>query len=176
MKVIYSFCKAFDIETPKIRQKYALCEEKNYERPITKKEILKLLQTNPLREKAFLVLQATSGMSSKEARTLTIYDLLKIINTELHTEYTEANDILKNKEKIIQHDAYEIKKIREKVNYRYITFINKEAMNHLINYIDYRQKQTNNKKLTNNIHDPIFITNHGKPMSSRTVTAMNIGS
>ena len=45
-------------------------------------------------------------------------------------------------------------------------------MTHILNYIQFRQKQTNNKKLTENTYDPIFITNKGTPMTSRTVTAM----
>ena len=60
----------------------------------------------------------------------------------------------------------------KKVNYRYITYINKECMKHLFNYIEYRAKQTNNKKLPETVHAPIFIANNGNKMTSRSVTAM----
>ena len=172
IKVIFSFCKAFEFETPHIRIKRAICEDKNYERPITKKELLLLLHTNPLREKAFLMLQATSGMSSKEARKLTIHDLITIINNELHTKFETTNDLLFNRETILQTKVYEVRRTREKVNYRYITYINKECMKHLLNYIEYRSKQKNNKKLPETVHTPIFIANNGHEMTSRSVTAM----
>ena len=172
IKVIYSFCKAFELETPHIRLKHAICEDKNYERPITKSELLLLFKSNPLREKAFLILQATTGMSSKEARTITIHDLLTSINNELQTNYETADDIITNREKILQHTIYEIRKTRKKVNYRYITYINKECMKHIINYIMFRRKQTNKKKLSEDTYAPLFITNQGKKMGSRAVTAM----
>ena len=172
MNVIYSFCRAFEFEIPHIRLKKAICEDKNYERPITKQEILKMMNNNPLREKAFLVLQATTGMGSKEARNLTISDLIRVINNELGTEYSTANELLTNEEKILKPKVYEIKLTRSKVNYRYITFINNECMKHLLNYLKYRSVQKNNKKLTDSINSPIFITNKGESMNGKAVTAM----
>lgn len=172
MNVIYSFCRAFEFEIPKIRLKKAVCESKNYEKPLTKQEILLLMNNNSLREKAFVVLQATSGMSSKEARNISIYQLLTAINNELNTEYQTVEELFQNKEKILQRKAYEIKLVRSKVNYRYITFINNECMKHLLNYIDFRRKQSNNKQLSNDLNAPLFITNKGTPMNSKAVTAM----
>lgn len=171
MNVIYSFCRAFEFEIPHIRLKKALCEDKNYERPITKQELITLMNSNPLRETAFLILQATSGMSSKEARNLTIFDIIKAINNELHTEYESVEDLLRNREKILEIKAYEIRIVRSKVNYRYITFLNNECLKHILNYIQFRFKQKNSKKLTG-INKPLFITNRGEKMSSRAVTAM----
>lgn len=172
MNVIYSFCRAFEFEIPHIRLKKALCEDKNYERPITKQELLTLINSNPLRETAFLVLQATSGMGSKEARNLTIQDIIKAINNELETEYDSVEDLLRNKDKILENKAYEIRIIRSKVNYRYITFLNNECLKHILNYIEYRLKQNNSKRLTDRLTDPLFITNRGEKMSGRAVTAM----
>ena len=172
MNVIYSFCRAFEFEIPKIRLRKAVCESKNYEKPLTKQEILLLMNNNSLREKAFVVLQATSGMSSKEARNISIYQLLTVINNELNTEYQTVEELFQNKEKILQRKAYEIKLVRSKVNYRYITFINNECMKHLLNYIDFRRKQTDNKQLPNDLNAPLFITNKGTPMDSKAVTAM----
>lgn len=172
MNVIYSFCRAFEFEIPKIRLKKAVCESKNYEKPLTKQEILLLMNNNSLREKAFVVLQATSGMSSKEARNISIYQLLTVINNELNTEYQTVEELFQNKEKILQRKAYEIKLVRSKVNYRYITFINNECMKHLLNYIDFRRKQSDNKRLSNDLNAPLFITNKGTPMNSKAVTAM----
>ncbi len=172
MNVIYSFCRAFEFEIPHIRLKKALCEDKNYERPITRQELITLMNSNPLRETAFLVLQATSGMGSKEARNLTISDILKAINNELDSNYETAEDLLRNEDKILENEVYEIRIVRSKVNYRYITFLNRECLKHILDYIKYRIKQTNSKKLTDNVNDPLFITNKGEKMSSKAVTAM----
>ena len=131
-----------------------------------------MLKNSPLREGAFLVLQATSGMSSKEARNLTIRDLLVIINNELNTEYETIHDIFNNKDKILSHDAYMIKITRSKVDYRYITFISSECMKHLINYLQFRARQSNNKKIKNPANDYIFITNTGGKMNGKAVTGM----
>ena len=172
MNVIYSFCRAFEFEIPQIRLKKAVCESKNYEKPLTKHEILQLMNSNPLREKAFVVLQATSGMSSKEARNITVYNILTVINNELGTDYQTVEDLLQNKDKILQHDCYEIKLVRSKVNYRYITFLNSECLKHLINYIDFRRKQKDSKQLSDDINAPLFITNKGTAMDSKAVTGM----
>lgn len=172
MNVIYSFCRAFEFEIPKIRLKKAVCESKNYEKPLTKQEILQLMNNNSLREKAFVVLQATSGMSSKEARNISIYQLLTAINNELNTDYQSVEDLLNNKDKILQHKFYEIKLVRSKVNYRYITFLNNECLKHLFNYIDFRRKQKDNKRLSDDINAPLFVTNKGTVMDSKAVTAM----
>ncbi|MBO7210109.1 MAG: tyrosine-type recombinase/integrase [Methanobrevibacter sp.] len=172
LNVIYSFCRAFDFYVPKIRLKRKVCEDKNRERPITKKEIILMLKNSPLREGAFLVLQATSGMSSKEARELTVHNLINVINTNLQTNYETIWDVFNEEEKILSHDAFEIKLTRSKVDYRYITFISNECMRHLLNYLHFRAKQTDNKKLKNKPHEPIFITNKGEKMDSKAVTGM----
>ena len=171
MNVLYSFCNAFEFKIPSIRRKKVLCEVKNYERPIRKSEILKMMNNNSMREKTFLVLQATSGMSSKEARNIKIDDLLKIINEELNLNIESINDLLHNREKILEHNCFEIKLIREKARYRYITYISNECMKHILNYIEFRYKQHGNKKL-NNIHEYLFVTSRGTRMSSRAVTGM----
>lgn len=172
MNTIYSFCKAFDFKLPKIRRKKVLCEDKNYERPIKKQEIISMLNTNSLREKAFLVLQATSGMGSKEARTLTIHNIITVVNLECGTDYHNVNDLLENKNEILSHKCFEIRIVRKKVNYRHITFISNECMKHLLNYLKYRSIQEGSKKLKGYADEPLFITNKGGAMDSKAVTGM----
>ena len=173
LKVIVSFCRAYNLEIPEIRQKRAICEEKNYERPITKDELLLMLNSSPLREQAFLALQATSGMGSKEVRTLTIWNVLKCINRECDTHYQSITEILQNKEDILKHRLFEFHIVREKVNYRYITFTTNEGMERLLRYIEYRFTYCSDKlALKDDVDEVIFITNQGTPMEQRTVTAM----
>jgi len=173
LKVIVSFCKAYKIQIPEIRQKRAICEAKNYERPITKDELLLMLNTSPLREQAFLSLQATSGMGSKEVRTLTVWDILQSINKECNTHYESVLEILKNKDEILKHRIFEFHIVREKVNYRYITFTTKEAMSKIIRYMDFRYSYCQDNLLLNDdVDEYIFVTNRGEPMEQRTVTAM----
>lgn len=172
MNVIYSFCRAFEFYIPHIRLKKALCEDKNYERPITKEEIRLMLHNSPLREGAFLVLQATSGMSSKEARNLTVRDLLTAINNTLGTDYNSVTDLFEHRSRITREEAYEIHLVREKVNYRYITFLSKECIQHLLDYLEFRHNSNDLKKLKYDVNELIFITNVGEAMDSRTVTAM----
>jgi len=173
IKTIYSFCRAFKLETPDIRIKRPVCENKNYEKPLTKKELLLLLNTSPLREKAFLSIQATSGMSSKEVRTLTIQDIITTINRECDTHYNTINEILQNKQHILSHKIFEFNIVRKKVNYRYITYITDEAMENVLTYIQYRQNHDKKEiQPHNNIGTPIFVTNKGTPMTQKTVTAM----
>lgn len=173
IKVIISFCRAYKIEIPEIRQKRAICEAKNYERPIKKDELLLMLNTSPLREQAFLSIQATSGMSSKEVRTLTVWDILQSINIECHTHYESIIDILNNRENILKNKMFQFNIVREKVNYRYITFITNEAMSRVIRYIDYRYSYCDgNLLLGDDVDEPIFVTKYGTPMSQKAVTGM----
>jgi len=173
LKVIVSFCRAFKIDIPDIRQKRALCEAKNYERPITKEELLLMLNTSPLREQAFLSLQATTGMASKEVRTLKIWDVLQSINNECNTHYDTVREILDNMDDILKHEVFEFHIVREKVNYRYITFTTNEGMKNLLRYIEYRYEYCNdNLLLEDDVDEYIFVTNQGKPLEQKAVTAM----
>lgn len=173
LKVIVSFCRAYKLEIPDVRQKRAICEAKNYERPITKEELLLMLNTSPLREQAFLSLQATSGMGSKEVRTLTVWDVLQSINKECETHYDNIEEVLNSREEILSHKLFEFNIVREKVNYRYITFTTNEGMEHLLRYIDYRYNYCEERlALNDDVDEYIFITNRGEPMEQRTVTAM----
>ena len=173
LKVIVSFCRAYKLEIPEIRQKRAICEAKNYERPITKEELLLMLNTSPLREQAFLSLQATTGMGSKEVRTLTVWDILQSINKECNTHYNTISEIQQNKDNILKHKCFEFNIVREKVNYRYITYTTQEGMTRLLRYIEYRYNHNNGKlRLKDDVDEFIFITNKGEPMEQRTVTAM----
>ena len=173
LKVITSFCRAFKLDIPDIRTKRPICESKNYERPITKDELLLMLDTSPLRERAFLSLQATSGMGRKEVRTLTVRDILNSINNECDTYYTNIQDIINNKKTILSNQIFEFNIVRKKVNYRYITFTNKETMERIIQYIEYRYNHTKKElRLHDDINENIFVTNKGTPMEQRTVTAM----
>lgn len=173
LKVIISFCKAYKLEIPDIRQKRMLCEPKNYERPITKEELLLMLNTSPLREQAFLSLQATTGMSSKEVRTLTVWNILQCINKECNAHYNTISEVLGNREEILSHKCFEFNIVREKVNYRYITFTTNEGMKYLLRYIEYRYNYCVDKlRLKDDVDEPIFVTNKGTPMGQRTVTAM----
>lgn len=173
LKVIVSFCRAYKLEIPEVRQKRAICEAKNYERPITKEELLLMLNTSPLREQAFLSLQATTGMGSKEVRTLTVWDVLQSINKECSTHYDTIREVLQNKDKILKHKCFEFNIVREKVNYRYITFTTNEGMRYLLRYIEYRYTYCRGKlRLSDDVDEPIFITNKGEPMEQKAVTAM----
>ena len=172
-KVIVSFCRAFKLQIPEVRQKRALCEPKNYERPITKDELILMLTTSPLREQAFLSLQATSGMGSKEVRTLTIWDILQCINKECDAHYDTVKEILEHKDEILSHKVFEFNIIREKVNYRYITYTNRETMERLIRYIEYRYDYVSDRtQLVDDVDSAIFVTKTGKMMGQKAVTAM----
>lgn len=173
LKVIVSFCRAYKIDIPEIRQKRRICEAKNYERPITKDELLLMLNTSPLREQAFLSIQATTGMGSKEVRTLTIWNVLQCINKECNTHYESVRDIIENKNEILSHKMFEINIVREKVNYRYITFTTSEAMEKLLRYIEYRHTYCHdNLLLKDDVDEFIFVTKYGEPMGQKAVTAM----
>lgn len=170
LNVIFSFCKAFKLETPDIRQKTAICDPKNYERPITKQEIQLMMNASPLRERAFISLQATTGMASKEARTLTISNLITMINNELGTKYKTITELLENRKTIQNHKVYKIQLTRSKVSYRYITFIPSETLTKVFDYLNLRTKYKDNRKIKDN--GLIFVTNTGKPMNGKAVTGM----
>ena len=172
MNILFSFCRSFDFPIPKFRMKKALCEEKNYERPLKKEEILEMLNVSPLRERAFINIQASSGMGQKEVRSLTIKNILDCINNELDTNFKRANDLVENYDQIIAHEIYEIVLIRSKASYRYVTYLNNQSMGDIIKYIGWRCKQTNKKRLGNDKNELLFVTNEGKPMSQKAVTAM----
>lgn len=171
MNVIYSFCRAFEFRTPQIRQTKAICEVKNYERPITKKELRLMLDLSPIRDKAFLSIQATSGMASKEVRTLKVSEIIHMINTNLERNYYTLNEVLKDKEELSKH-VYRIIRVRKKVQYRYITFIAPESMQHLFRYLESRTKRKNGFHITQNPNELVFVTRTGAPMKNDTVTGM----
>lgn len=171
LQTVFSFCKAFKFPRPDVRQKKVLCEEKNYERPLTKKELSIMMDSSGLRERAFISLQSMTGMGSQEVRTLTIDKIIKVVNETMGKEYS-FEDIWQNIDEILSYTrVFKIKIVRKKVNYRYITFIPPITMKHIFEYLVYRRKIRDNKQIYSR-YDYIFVTKSGKVMTSKTVTAM----
>ena len=173
LKVITSFCQAFQLETPNIRIKRPICEEKNYERPITREELLLMLNSSPLREQAFLGIQATTGMGSQEVRTLQIHHILTSINNECQSNYHTLQQVITNKEEILKHKIFEFNITRRKVNYRYITYTTSDTMERILRYLEYRMNTGGHIHLEDgNPHNYVFVTHHGEPMDQKAVTGM----
>lgn len=163
INAIKSFYDAMDIQLPKIKTSRGdISLEKNYGKLISKEELLKLINIAAPREKALIYLMALSGMSQKEARSLTLENFFNAAGNSIKKEINSVEDLFEYEEKICS-EVLTLEIIRKKANYRYITFLPPEATIQIIYYIRERMFGRNEKIRIKNIKSPIFVKNTGKP-------------
>lgn len=163
---VRSFYDTFDIILPKIKLKRGdICLEDNYGKLLTKEDILKLANTAAPRERALIYLMALSGMAQNEARNITISKFLESASEAIGAKLDNFYDLFDHENEILE-EILTLSIIRQKVNYRYITFIPPEAIREIINYIKERCYGRNEKIRIQNSNEPLFVNNQGEKMSS----------
>lgn len=163
INAVKSFYDAMDIQLPKIKTSRGdISLEKNYGKLISKEELLKLINVAPPREKALIYLMALSGMSQKEARSLTLENFFNAAGNSIKKEINSVEDLFEFENKLCC-EVLTLEIIRKKANYRYITFLPPEATIQIIYYIRERMFGRNEKIRIKNIKSPIFVKNTGEP-------------
>ncbi|MDO9044324.1 MAG: tyrosine-type recombinase/integrase [Methanobacteriaceae archaeon] len=169
ISAIRSFYDAFDIVFPKLRmEKGDLTLEENYGKLMKKEEILELANAANNREKALIYLMALSGMAQQEARNLTVNKFLQSTSEAINKQIKSVDDLF-NYESELSQEILTFHITRQKVNYRYITFVPPEATREIINYLKERSYGRNEKIRIKDNDSPLFVNNYGNEMSSDVV-------
>lgn len=165
MAAIVSLYQAFDIQIPKIKlPKGDICLDKNYKRPPTRRQIQKMINVANARDRALIYLLALSGMGGQEARNLTVWKFLESASEAIGTELDTVNDLFEYEDRVLE-EIITLNIVRQKVKYRYQTFIPPEASRAIIAYLKEREYNRNERRHINSLDDPLFVTNKGDPMS-----------
>lgn len=166
---IKSFYKSFQITLPEIKLDSGdIGLEKNIGRPLTRKDIHKLISAASSRERAIIYLMALSGMGQQEARDLTIKKLLNSASQATGISIETVEDLFKHEEQVLQ-EVLTLEIRRKKVNYRHHTFIPPETSREIIAYLKERCYGRNNKIRINKVDEPIFVNNYGGKLSRDSI-------
>lgn len=166
---IKSFYKAFDITLPEIKLDQGdIGLEKNIGKPITRQDILKMINVASTRERALIYLMAMSGMGQQEARDLTIKKFLESASIAINKQLDDVYDLFKNENEILK-EILTLEIRRKKVHYRYQTFIPPEVSRELIAYLKERCYGRNQKIRIENNNEPIFVNSYGEKLSRDSI-------
>lgn len=169
ISAIKSFYKAFDITIPEIKvNRGDIGLEKNMGKPLTRKNIRKLISAANHRERALIYLMALSGMGQQEARDLTIDKLLKSAGAAIGMELENIEDLLKHENQILK-EVLTLEITRKKVRYRHHTFIPPETTREIISYLNERCSGRNEKIRIKSNDDYIFVNNLGNKLSRDSI-------
>ncbi len=167
---IKSFYKSFNIVLPEIKlDKGDIGLRKNIGRPLTRKDIHKLISVASPREKAIIYLMALSGMGQQEARDLTISNLVNAAAQATGIGLENVEDLFKHEEQVLE-EVLTLEITRKKINYRHFTFIPPEATREILAYLKERCYGRNkNIRIKQNSEEPIFVNNYGKKLSRDSI-------
>lgn len=166
---IKSFYKAFDITIPEIKLNHGdIGLEKNIGKPLTRKNIHKLVSAANHRERALIYLMALSGMGQQEARDLTIKKLISSASSAIDIDLQSVDDLLKHEEQVLK-EILTLEITRKKVNYRHHTFIPPEAMREIVSYLNERCSGRNEKIRIEDENDYVFVNNLGQKLSRDSI-------
>ena len=166
---IKSFYKAFDITIPIIKLTTGdIGLEKNIGKPLTRKDIHKLISVASPREKAIIYLMALSGMGQQEARDLKIRKLINSASSAIEKDLDDVYDLFKFEDEVLS-EILTLEITRKKVNYKHHTFIPPEATREIITYLKERCYGRNEKIRIKNNNDTIFVSNYGGKLSRDSI-------
>lgn len=170
MAGVKSFYTSHDIQIPKIKNPTGdICLEKNYGKLLTREEIQKMISVATTRDKAIIYTMALSGMAQQELRNLTIRKFLDSVSDAINKKITNVATLFEN-EVLLENKILILHITRQKVNYRYCTFLPPEAAYQIINYLKERQYGRNDKVRIKNIDDYLFVRKNGLKLSRASVT------
>ena len=164
---VKTFYKEYGIETPTVKIPANKCNIAL--KPIPDKEIIaEVLKYANIRNRAIIILMASSGMGSAEIRNLKYKDFLSAID-EAITDFTTDEKLNVSKIKAVMKDkrvfgTWEI--VRQKTSIPYITFSTPESIQAIIDYLVSLNQCNDPKKST---EDYLFSIN-GEQMKANTLT------
>jgi site-specific recombinase XerD len=166
---IKSFYKAFDVSLIDIALNSGnIGLEKNIGKPLTLKEIYQLINVFPPRERAHIYLMAFSGMGQKEARNLTIRQLLYFASSALGKELDNVYDLFRFEDEILS-EFLTIEITRSKTKIRHQTFIPPEVTIEIILYLKERCYGRNEKIRVKSNDDTIYVNVSGQKLSRNSI-------
>lgn len=165
MAAILSLFQAFDIQVPKINlPKGDISLEKNFKKPPTRKQIQTMISVANARDRALIYFLALTGTASNEARNLTVKNFLDAAGEAIGKKISDLDKLFEYEDEILK-EILTLTMVRQKVNYRYQTFIPPEASHAIISYLKERKFNRNPNRHIKDIDGHLFITNTGDPMS-----------
>ena len=164
---VKTFYKEYGIETPKVRIPNTRINIAL--KPIPNKDIIaEVLKHTSIRNKAIILLMASSGMGSAEIRSLkykhfikAIYEVSKDLNLDEKLDLYKLQSIMKDKRIF---GTWHI--IRQKTSIPYVTFSTPESIQAII---DYLINQIHCNKPIRSLEDYLFKVN-GKKLKDCTLT------
>ncbi len=165
LKAVISFYRSYDITVPDMTfKKGEICLPENRGRLPTKDEISLMMSSCEPRNRTMISLMAMTGMSQAEVRHLTFKQVLDAVGKN------NIEELIESKHEICE-DVHAITIVRQKVGYKYITFIPPESMEELINYITVRVNHPKKEKKPQGVNDRIFVNRFGGRLSGKAVSA-----
>lgn len=135
INAVTGFYKSHHIREPELtREKGDITKEKNYGRALTKKDIQRLVDVANARDTAIIYTMTLSGFSQQEMTRLTLHKFLDAVNLELDREMETIKEVLDH-EKEAKKLVLQLDITREKVHYRYTTFIPPETVQRILVYL-----------------------------------------
>lgn len=169
---INSFYKAFKIRGPGIETKKGdLTQEKNYGRPLTKKDIRKMVDVANSKQSAIIYLMALSGFSQAEMRNLKLRNFLDAVNNETDYEFNTIKEILKH-ENSVRELLLQVDITREKIHYRYTTFIPPETVKRVLTYL--RERYNTEKDEMENLDSALIQRRNKTPYTDMGIVKIFI--
>ncbi len=173
LNAIKSFYQSHDIRPPEITMsKGDITLEKNYGRLLTKAQIQKMASVAYTRDRAILYVMALSGMSQKELRELTVKKFLDSVAQELEEEIGSIKELLKHEKKLITDTVILLEITREKVHYRYHTFLPPETTKQILIYLRERENGENDKIRINDFNKPLFVKVDGNKLTIASIATI----
>ena len=171
LSAVKSFYKTYQIEIPDISNKVNdVCLEKNEGRLLTREDIQKMIETSPIREKTIIYLMALTGMSQAEVRNLTIQKFLTAVNESLDKKIETIDDLFEY-EKLLNDEVLEVLITRQKVNYRYQSFIPPEVTRNIIYYLKDRVYGRNENVRITDYNKTLFVSNTGDKLTKQGIAS-----
>ncbi len=171
ISAVKSFYQTFDIEIPNVPTKVNdICLEKNDGRLLTRKDLQKMIEVAPIRDKAIIYLMSLSGMSQAEVRKLTIKKFLESVSQALDKQIETIEELFDH-ENEIEEVVLTLQVTREKVHYRYTTFIPPEVSRNIILYLKDRVYGRNERVRIKKIDSELFVNFNGNKLTKQGVAS-----
>jgi len=171
VSAVKSFYKYYKITIPDVTTDVNdICLEKNEGRLLTKYEIRDMIEVSPIREKTIIYLMAMTGMAQAEMRNLTVKKFLDAASEALNKKITTVEDLFEY-EKDLENVVLTLMITRQKVNYRYHTFIPPEVSRNIIYYLKERSYGRNDKIRITDVNKELFVNHNGEKLNKHTVSS-----
>lgn len=171
LSAVKSFYKYYKITIPDVTTDVNdICLEKNEGRLLTREDIKDMIEVSPIREKSIIYLMAMTGMAQAEMRNLTIKKFLDAASEALDKKITTVEELFEY-EKDLEKVVLTLLITRQKVNYRYNTFIPPEVTRNILYYLKDRSYGRNEKIRITDINKELFVNHNGEKLNKHTVSS-----